>query len=81
LPLPDVDGALLELEHALDTLRADGVILLANYEGKYVGDPAFEPLWAELGRRRAVVFDPVRQRLSVRTRRGRRVVHRQARHL
>jgi predicted TIM-barrel fold metal-dependent hydrolase len=31
LPLPDVDGALQELEHALDTLRVDGVILLANY--------------------------------------------------
>jgi predicted TIM-barrel fold metal-dependent hydrolase len=56
LPIPDVDGALRELEHALDTLRADGVILLANYAGKYLGDAGFEPLWAELDRRRAVVF-------------------------
>jgi aminocarboxymuconate-semialdehyde decarboxylase len=56
LPLPDVDGALRELEHALDTLRADGVILLANYSGKYLGELAFEPLWAELSRRRVVVF-------------------------
>jgi predicted TIM-barrel fold metal-dependent hydrolase len=56
LPLPDVDGALRELEHALDTLRADGVILLANYAGKYLGDPAFEPLWAALNRRQATVF-------------------------
>lgn len=56
LPLPDVDGALRELEHGLDTLRVDGVILLANYAGKYLGDAAFEPLWAELDRRHAVVF-------------------------
>ncbi len=56
LPLPDVDGALLELDYALDTLQADGVILLANYVGKYLGDPIFEPLWAELDRRETVVF-------------------------
>jgi predicted TIM-barrel fold metal-dependent hydrolase len=56
LPVPDVDGALRELEHVLDTLRADGVILLANYAGKYLGDPAFEPLWAALDRRQATVF-------------------------
>src|ERR1700724_1431257 len=45
LPVPAVDGAFRELEHALATLRADGVILLANYAGKYLGDTAFEPLW------------------------------------
>jgi predicted TIM-barrel fold metal-dependent hydrolase len=56
VPLPDVDGALSELEYALDTLRADGVILLGNYAEKYLGDMAFEPLWAEFDRRQAVVF-------------------------
>jgi 6-methylsalicylate decarboxylase len=56
LPLPDVDGAVRELEYALDTLQADGVILLANYGQKYLGDAAFEPLWAALHRRQAVVF-------------------------
>jgi predicted TIM-barrel fold metal-dependent hydrolase len=59
LPLPDVDGALTELEDALGRLGADGVILLANYAGKYLGDAAFEPLWAALDSRQAIVFvDP-----------------------
>jgi predicted TIM-barrel fold metal-dependent hydrolase len=56
LPLPDVDGALIELEYALGTLAADGIVLLSNYDGHYLGDPLFEPLWAELNRRGTVVF-------------------------
>jgi predicted TIM-barrel fold metal-dependent hydrolase len=56
LPLPDVDTALRELEYAFDTLGADGVVLLSNYAGRYLGDPVFDPLWAELDRREAVVF-------------------------
>ncbi len=56
LPLPDIDGALREMERALDALRADGIILLSNQNGFYVGDPAFEPLYAEMHRRSAVVF-------------------------
>jgi len=56
LPLPDVDGALHEATYALDTLRASGVILLANTHGRYLGAPEDEPLFAELNRRRAIVF-------------------------
>ncbi|MCW3733703.1 amidohydrolase family protein, partial [Burkholderia cenocepacia] len=56
LPLPDVDGTLAEIGHAFDTLQADGVVLLSNYGGTYLGDPAFESVWAELDHRRAVVF-------------------------
>jgi 6-methylsalicylate decarboxylase len=57
LPLPDIDGALAEAKYALGTLHADGVVLMASYNGQYLGDPAFEPLWAELDRRHAVVFE------------------------
>ncbi|MEV0278925.1 amidohydrolase family protein [Streptomyces sp. NPDC050610] len=56
VPLPDVDAALEEAAYALDTLGADGVVLMSNTGGRYLGDPAFEPLWAELDRRAAVVF-------------------------
>ncbi|WP_459548588.1 amidohydrolase family protein [Nocardia sp. X0981] len=56
LTLPDVDGALTEAEYAFDELGADGVVLLANSKGIYLGDKEFDPLFAELDRRGAVVF-------------------------
>ncbi|MFI8434722.1 amidohydrolase family protein [Streptomyces sp. NPDC079020] len=56
LPLPDVDAALAEAAHALDELNADGLMVLSNMHGRYLGDPAFEPLWAELDARAAVVL-------------------------
>ena len=56
LPLPDVDGALAELEYAFDSLGADGVVMLANARGVYLGDPALDAVFDALERRRAVVF-------------------------
>ncbi|MYW62610.1 amidohydrolase family protein [Streptomyces sp. SID8379] len=56
LPLPDVDGALAEAAYALDELGADGVAVETNHHGRYLGDASFAPLWAELDRRRAIVF-------------------------
>jgi predicted TIM-barrel fold metal-dependent hydrolase len=56
LPLPDVAGALVELEHAYDVLGADGVILNSNAGGQYPGDPSWEQLWRALDERAAVVF-------------------------
>lgn len=56
LPLPDIDAALAETTHALDVLGAEGVVLLTNHRGLYPGAPALDPLYAELNRRKAVVF-------------------------
>ncbi|MEO3827575.1 amidohydrolase family protein [Actinomadura sp. B10D3] len=56
LPQFHVDLAIREAAYALDELGADGVLLMANAGGRYLGDPVFEPLFAELDRRRAVVF-------------------------
>ena len=67
LPLPDVAGALTELEYALDELGHDGVALLTDVEGHYLGDPSYEELFAEMNRRGVPVFihphnDPRRDR-------------------
>ena len=56
LPLPDMDGAIAEATYALDVLKADGVAVETNHHGIYMGDPRLDPLFAELNRRRAVVF-------------------------
>lgn len=56
LPLPDLDGAVRQLEYALDQLHADGVILLSSQNGYYVGDPAFDALYAEMDRRGVIAF-------------------------
>jgi predicted TIM-barrel fold metal-dependent hydrolase len=50
------DAALAELEYALDTLRLDGIALFSNHAGTYLGDPSFDPLFAELDRRGAYAF-------------------------
>ncbi|MEV4341391.1 amidohydrolase family protein [Streptomyces sp. NPDC049590] len=39
VPVPDVEGAVAEAEYALDELGADGVVLLSNCEGVYLGGP------------------------------------------
>jgi 6-methylsalicylate decarboxylase len=54
--LPNVGDALSETAYALDTLGFDGVNLLASVDDRFLGDPHFDELLAELDRRRAVAF-------------------------
>jgi aminocarboxymuconate-semialdehyde decarboxylase len=56
LPLPDVDGSLDQIAYALDVLELDGVSIFTNAGGSYLGDSRFDPIFAELQRRAAVVF-------------------------
>ena len=55
VPLPDVEGSLLEIAHAYDDLGADGVVLMSNTHGRYLGDPEFDE----------VVFDTTRTAVNM----------------
>lgn len=56
LPLPNLDAALTELERSLDDLKLDGVMLLSNVAGVYLGDAELDPLLELLDERGAYVF-------------------------
>ncbi len=54
--MPDVEGACESAIYALDTLKADGVVLLSNYNGIYPGQPEWDPFLKVLDDRSAVCF-------------------------
>ena len=56
LPLPDIEGSLEQIAYALDVLELDGVSLFSNTDGSYLGDARFDPIFAALQERAAVVF-------------------------
>ena len=56
LPLPEVDAAVTEIRYALDHLGAEGICLLTNHRGMYLGDERLEPIFAEVAARNSVVF-------------------------
>ncbi len=57
IPMPDVDGSLKEIEHMFDQLKVDGIGIYTNdNQGRWPGDPYFEPMWQELNRRNAIVY-------------------------
>lgn len=56
IPLPDRNASLDELRYALEVLKLDGVCLMTNYNGIYLGDDSYNAVFAELNRRKAIVF-------------------------
>ncbi len=56
LPLPDIEGSMVEAAYALDVLNADGIILMSNYNGKYLGDNCYDELFSELNNRGTVIY-------------------------
>lgn len=56
VPLPDVTAALEEARFALDVLHGDGIVLMTNYDDRYLGDPAFARFFDEINERKAIVY-------------------------
>ncbi len=56
VPLPHVDESVAEVARCIDELHADGVVLLANNAGTYLGEDGQDPLFEALNDRSAVVF-------------------------
>lgn len=55
-PMPDIEGSVAEVDRALGELDLDGICLLTNYKGTYLGDPSFAPLYEILNDRGAYVY-------------------------
>jgi 6-methylsalicylate decarboxylase len=52
----DMRDAVDEIAYAIDTLKFSGVSLFASYNGKFLGDPQFDPAMDALNQRDGVVF-------------------------
>jgi predicted TIM-barrel fold metal-dependent hydrolase len=56
LPLPYVEESLAEATRCLDELGFTGIGVSCFFQGRPLDDPEFDELWAELDRRKAVIY-------------------------
>ena len=56
VPLQDVDSALRELEYVVKKLKFSGVEIASHVNGTSIGDPRFEPFFAEAEKMGAAIF-------------------------
>jgi aminocarboxymuconate-semialdehyde decarboxylase len=54
--MQDTDLALGGIEHALDELGLDGVMILTNVDGVPLDDARFEPIWEAANQRRLLLY-------------------------
>lgn len=56
VPLQDVESAIDELHHCVQTLKFSGVEIASHVNGTSIGDPRFEPFFAEAEKLNASIF-------------------------
>ena len=56
IPLQDLDRSMKELERAVNDLKLKVANISSNYNGAYMGAPAYHPFWAEVQARDLVVW-------------------------
>jgi hypothetical protein len=61
----DVEATLSEIAFAFGQLNADGVVMVTNYGGNYLGNARFEPEFAELNKKVCDDFHPTNQHVMI----------------
>jgi predicted TIM-barrel fold metal-dependent hydrolase len=56
IPIPDIEGALRELDYAYNVLKVDGIKLITNAKGLYLGEAALDPVFEVLNQHKALLY-------------------------